>query len=110
MKSYIIILTLIITTSCACPPASQITNGKAAQKHDLKKFRATHHKVGSLYVIRYENKQELRKEITNCKPNFSNGSWVMKANQTCLAPKEFFRLKETQTWVKEQFLIFCHLQ
>jgi hypothetical protein len=77
MKNYINILTLIFITSCACPPASQITNGRAAQKHDLKKFRATYHKVGSLYVIRYENKQALRKVITNCKPNFVNGSWIM---------------------------------
>lgn len=89
MKNYIIILALIITSSCAvCPPQKDVINGKAAQRHDLKKFRATYHKVGSLYVIRYENEQELRKETTKCKPNFVNGSWMM-INQIHLSAPQY---------------------
>lgn len=88
------IIALAISSCSTCPPASQITNGRAAQRHDMKKFgafqqgalqqrtfRATYSKYGSLYVITYKNMQEERKVIVDCKPQFKNGSWIVIADE-----------------------------
>lgn len=73
---------LYLLNSCrTCPPASQITNGRAAQRHDSRKFysyRATYHREGNFWVVRYENKLHLYTEVYECKPDFPSGSWVTK--------------------------------
>lgn len=73
-----LIVALVIGGCASCPPAYKITNGEAARRHDLKKFRATYTHKGNFWIVIYRNMNEERKNIVTCKPPFKNGSWVNK--------------------------------
>jgi hypothetical protein len=91
MKNLIVILFLVALiiwlltlTSCrSCPPAKQITNGRAAQKHDRKKMKAQIRvmwakQFGKMCEVRYENKKEMLNVIyqdCDCK-KVPVGTWV----------------------------------
>lgn len=67
-------------SSCrTCPPAKDIMNGKASQRHDQRKFRVIKMKAigdGKYYVIAKRH-FETRKEIFSCKPMVFNDSILL---------------------------------
>jgi len=80
MKNLIVLLALACLTSCSiCPPASQITNGRAAQKHDRRPFRVIKIRPlgnGQYYVeaIRYFDRRKL---LFECRPEIKDDSiWL----------------------------------
>ena len=75
---------LFVACSCrVCPAPKNITNGKAAQKHDSRKFRASIRimrvkQYGPFCKVRYENKKYTTDRLyENCDcGKFPVGTWV----------------------------------
>lgn len=83
MKTIFIILAFAISGCATCPPAKDIMNGKAAQKHDQKKFHGTirimwTRQYGNFCKVRYANYKTIENRVyenCDCK-KFVEGSWV----------------------------------
>ena len=79
---FLIILTLL--TSCSCPPASEITSGRANQRWEKRHKWGKRtvrvmwiRKTGPFYKVRFENKKETFNEDFDKLPAWCiEGNWI----------------------------------